>query len=343
MMTCRVTGGVDTHRDVHVAAAVDELGRELGTRAFASTQRGYAALLEWLRSFGELQRVGIEGTGSYGAGLQRALAAADVETVEVDRPDRKARRWQGKDDTVDAFAAARMTLAQIRTTIPKQRTGTVESLRVLRVARTSAVKARGDAQRQIQSLMTTAPDELRSQLRALSKPKLLARCAAMRPDRSSAADPSTAVRIALRDLARRERTLGTEIKQLDELIADLTQQANPALLEQPGVGPETAAELLQAVGDNPHRLRSEGAFAMLCGVAPLPASSGRTQRHRLNRNGNRQANRALHLIAVVRMRHHEPTRRYVAKRTADGLSNREIMRCLKRYIARDLYRLLVPN
>ena len=338
-----VTGGVDTHKDTHTAAAIDAAGRVLGSAQFPATGTGYAALLTWLQAFGILVVVGIEGTGVYGAGLARYLAGQDIAMVEIDRPDRKARRWQGKSDPVDAEAAARAALAAHRTGVPKSRDGQVEALRNLRVARRSAIAARADAQRQIKALVITAPEVLRTHLRGLKNRELIGVCATALPDPAHAADPATAAQLALRALARRHQRLTAEITELDELIQPLIAATNPALLELNGVGPDVAGQLLVTAGDNPGRLRSEAAFAMLCGVAPLPASSGRTQRHRLNRGGDRQANSALHRIVVCRLRWHTQTRDYMQRRTKEGMSKPEIMRCLKRYIAREIYKIICPK
>jgi transposase len=342
--TCEVTGGVDTHKDSHTAAAVDGAGRTLGVAQFPTTPAGYAALLSWLRSFGTLVLVGIEGTGVYGAGLALHLHTAGVALVEIDRPDRKARRWQGKSDPVDAEAAARAALAGRRTGVPKRRDGQVEALRALRVAQRSAVAQRADAQRRMKALLVTAPDQLRAQLRGLGTRELVKTCAAARPDRTRAGDPATATRLALRSLARRHQQLSAEIDELDALIAPLVAAINPTLCALLGVGPDVAGQLLVTAGENPERLRSEAAFAMLCGAAPLPASSGRTVRYRLNRGGDRQANCALHRIVVCRLRWDPRTRAYAQRRTAAGKSNKEIIRCLKRYVAREVYTaLLTPN
>jgi transposase len=338
-----VTGGVDTHKDTHTAAAIDSGGKLLGVQQFPTTPAGYHALLAWLRSFGTLALVGIEGTGAYGAGLAAQLRLTGVVTVEIDRPDRKTRRWQGKSDPVDAEAAARAALAGIRTGTPKQRDGQVEALRVVRIARRGAITARADAQRQMKALVVTAPDVLRTELRDLTNRQLIEICATRRPDRSSAADPTIATVIALRTLARRHQRLTTEIDELDELIAPLTESINPALCALNGVGPDVAGQLLVTAGENPQRLRSEAAFAMLCGAAPLPASSGRTHRHRLNRGGDRQANASLYRIVLCRLRWDPRTRAYVERRTTEGLNKKEIIRCLKRYIAREIYTALTTT
>ena len=338
-----VTGGVDTHQDTHTAAVIDMVGRVLGSQQFPATAAGYAALLAWMRGFGRLLRVGVEGTGAYGAGLARLLRDEGVDVSEVDRPDRKTRRFQGKSDPIDAIAAAKTALAGERTGTPKQRDGRVEALRNLRVARRSAVDQRADAQRQIKALIVTAPDELRARLRGLAVKDLITTCANLRPDRADAATPATATRIALRSLARRHQQLTTEIADLDELLEPLVAAINPGLLAANGVGADVAGQLLVTAGENHDRLTSEAAFAMLCGAAPIPASSGKTNRHRLNRGGDRQANKALYRVALCRLRWDPHTRAYMERRTKDGLSKKEIIRCLKRYIARELYQLIAPN
>ena len=339
--TVEVTGGVDTHKDTHTAAALDATGRTLGVAQFPTSPAGYAGLLAWLRSLGTLVLVGIEGTGVYGAGLAQYLRVAGVALVEIDRPDRKTRRWQGKSDPVDAEAAARAALAGRRTGVPKHRDGDVEALRVLRVARRSAVAGRADAQRRMKALVVTAPDTLRTVLRELSDRQLITVCATRRPDRAAVGDPTAATVIALRALARRHQQLSIEIDELDALIAPLTEAVNPTLCALLGVGPDVAGQLLVTAGQNPDRLRSEAAFAMLCGAAPLPASSGRTHRHRLNRGGDRHANCALHRIVLCRLRWDARTRAYAEKRTAEGMSKKEIIRCLKRYVAREVYTALL--
>lgn len=336
-----VTLGVDTHADIHVAAALDELGRELGTIQIPTTVRGFHRLLDWATELGVIDRIGIEGTGSWGAGLARWLRDRGLVVVEVDRPNRRVRRMQGKSDTIDALAAARAVQSGEAAGTPKTADGTVEMIRVLRVTYRSAVKDRTRAANQLHALVVTAPQELRDQLRDLKLRDLVDVAAKLRPgDRPD--DVTAATKYALRSLARRYRHLDDEAVALERQMRRLVHGFAPALVAQQGINTITAATFLVTAGDNPERLLSESSFAHLCGVAPLDASSGRQQRHRLNRGGDRQANCALHTVALVRMSHDEHTKKYVAKRTNDGKTKREIMRCLKRYIARDLYRILVP-
>jgi transposase len=335
-----VVGGIDTHKDLHAAAVLDSAGSVLGTESFSTTRAGYRALLRWMRSFGDVRRVGIEGTGSYGAGVTRHLAEAGVEVLEVDRPDRSDRRRRGKSDTLDAENAARAALAGRRTTTPKTKDGKVESLRVLRLTRSTAVKSRRVALQLLRNHIVSAPEELRDQVRNLTRMQLIRTCAAWRPDTTGFRDPVVATRLALRSLARRILELDDEVVELDDLIVQLVHELGPALVTAVGVGVEVAGQLLVTAGDNPERLRHEAGFAMLCGVAPLPASSGKTQRHRLNRGGDRAANSALHLAVITRMRVDPRTQAYVARRTAEGRTKLEIMRCLKRFVARELFFLL---
>ena len=335
-----VVGGIDTHKDLHVAAVLDTAGVVLGTESFSTTRAGYRALVRWMRSYGDVRQVGIEGTGSYGAGVTRHLNDAGIAIFEVARPDRSDRRLRGKSDTLDAESAARAVLAGRRTTTPKTKDGQVESLRVLRLTRSTAVKSRRVAMQLLRNHIVSAPEELRDQVRNLTRMQLIRTCAAWRPDTTGFRDPVVATRIALRSLARRILELNDEVADLDELIAPLVQELAPALIQAVGIGMEIAGQLLVTAGDNPDRLRNEASFAMLCGVAPLPASSGKTQRHRLNRGGDRAANSALHLAVIVRMRLDDRTRAYVARRTTDGLSKLEIIRCLKRYLAREVFALL---
>jgi transposase len=330
-----ITIGVDSHKDAHVAAAVDQLGRILATTSIPTTPQGFVQLERWASRLGQIDRFGIEGTGSFAAGLTRWLQDRGYQVIEVTRPNRQLRRRRGKSDPIDAEAAARAVLAGEATAAPKTADGAVEMLRVLRVARRSAVKAHTQAANQLASLVVTAPEPLRQQLRPLGSAQLAATAARLRPGPLST--PTAAVRLALRELARRAQTLDAEIQRLDAELARLTRAAAPGLLARRGVGADVAGALLVVAGDNPERLHSEAAFAMLCGASPLPASSGRTVRHRLNRGGDRQANNALWRVVLVRMSCDARTRSYVARRTAEGKSKREIIRCLKRYIARELY------
>jgi transposase len=331
--------GVDTHLDFHVAVALDELGRRLGDLTVPTTAKGYDSLVSWAEGFGTVRSAGLEGTGSYGAGLAHHLKAKGVEVLEVERPKRRHLRRKGKSDPIDAEAAARSVLAGDTAGEPKSGDGRVESIRTLRAVRRSAVKARTQAANQLRGLVVTAPEGLRQRLRGLSTKVLASRAVRFRPgDRP--VSPEEAMRFALRSAARRYRSLSEEIAQLDAQLAQLVAEVAPDLVALPGVGTDHAATLLMVAGDNPQRLRSEASFASLCGVSPVEASSGKVVRHRLNRGGNRDANRALHLICVVRMRVDERTRRYITRRTAEGKSKREIMRCLKRYVAREVYRIV---
>lgn len=329
-------GGIDTHADLHQAAVIDSIGRHLATQQFETTPDGYRRLLEWLCSYGEVLAVGIEGTGAYGAEVARFLTAHQLTVVEVDRPDRKARRNNGKSDSVDAYAAATAVLSGRATGTPKARNGIVEAIRALRVVRKSAVKARTQTINQIRNLLVAAPSCVRDRLRGLSTKELVDTLARSRPA-GELTDPACAVRTAMRRLARRYQALDEEIREANREIGPLVAQAAPRLIALPGIGPETAGQLLASAGDNPDRLRSEAAFAHLCGAAPVPASSGRTNRHRLNRGGDRAANNALHTIVLVRMKYDQRTQDYVTRRTAEGMTKKDIVRCLKRFVAREVY------
>jgi transposase len=339
----RIVGGVDTHADTHHAAVLQLNGGRIADAQFPATEQGYAALLKWMSGFGRLHAVGIEGTGSYGAGLTRYLHAAGVRVIEVNRPDRTQRRLRGKSDQLDAYAAADAVLARRATAIPKLGTGIAEAIRAIHLTRASAVKARTATMNELRALLVTAPAGLREQLRGLSTVALIDACARLRPS-TPLADPTQATKHALRSLARRHRALSAEITDLNTQLHALVSQACPALPALPGVGPETTAQLLITIGDNPDRLHSETAFAALCGVAPIPASSGKKSgRHRLSRGGDRQANRALYLIVCSRLATCPATRAYKARRTQEGLSTKEIIRCLKRYAAREIYKTLTSS
>jgi len=330
-----ITGGVDTHAEVHVAAALDSVGGLLGVREFPATAAGYASLLGWLDGFGTVALVGIEGTGSYGAGLARHLAAAGIRVVEVDRADRQDRHRQGKSDPLDAVSAARAAQSGRARGAPKGRDGAVEAIRALMVAKRSARAERTQTINQARALVLTGPDELRDRFAKHAAADLVAELAALRPRPGDV--PGYATRIALRELGRRAEFLDAQIARLDERIIPLVAARAPGLLALYGVGADTAALLLIAAGDHPERLRSEAAWAHLCGTAPIPASSGKVTRWRLNPGGNREANHALWRIVITRMSSHPPTRAYVDRRTKEGLSKKETIRCLKRYVAREVY------
>lgn len=331
--------GVDTHKHVHVAVAITGTGGRLDELSFPTTTAGYDQALIWAKGFGSVACVGIEGTSSYGKGLTRHLANAGIPTVEITRPPRAIdRRRHGKSDSIDAELAARQVLSGQATAAPKTGEGSVEDLRVLRIVRSGAVKARTQAMVTLKSMLVTANQDLREQLAGLSAKKLVTACAALdtTPGRAG-----SALATSLVSLAGRWLSLDAEITALDPQIRRLTNATAPQLLERPGIGPESAGELLVAFGDNRDRLHTDAEFARLCGVCPIPTGSGATNgRHRLNRGGNRQANAALHRIAIVRIRCHEPTQNYLARRLAEGKTRKETIRCIKRYIAREIFNLL---
>ncbi len=328
--------GIDTHKDTHAAVALTALGMRLGATTIPANRAGYRRVELWARSFGTVTAFGIEGTGSYGAGLARALREAGHRVLEVIRPDRSARRRNGKSDTLDAEAAARAVLSGQATAEPKTGTSSVEMIRHLKIARDAAVKAKTQAMLTLKSIIVSAPADLREQLeRTAGKIAFVRRLAALRP--GPIISTTASAKAALRATARRWLALHEEIEAHDRDLDALVSATAPQLTRAPGIANTTAAELLLLVGDNPERIRSEGAFAKLCGACPIPASSGKTNRHRLNRGGNRQANAALHRVVVTRMRVHTPTIEYVRRRTGEGKTKPEIMRCLKRYVAREVF------
>ena len=333
--------GVDTHLDKHVGVIIDDLGKFLGHLSIETNLAGYQQLLKWAQSFGDLQRAGIEGTGTYGAGLARFLSEQGVQVLEINRPDRSMRRFRGKSDPTDAESAARTVLSGKTCAIPKLQSGAAEAMRIVSVARRSAVKARTQTINQLRGLLISAPDKIRSKLWK-SKPQECVKCCA---HLRTLGETNWSITLAktLRLLAKRWLYLTEELKELDKSLEHLTTYGAKRMRQQFGVGPQTAATLLAVAGDNPERLRSEAALASLCGVNPLEASSGKTVRHRLNRGGNRAANNALWTIAMVRMRSDPRTQAYVARRTLEGKSLKEIHRCLKRYIIRELYPLILAD
>ena len=331
----QVVIGVDTHQDQHVAVAIDQQGVRLAQRSAPATSCGYGQLERWSRRLGEVRAFGVEGTGSYGAGLARFLTGRGFTVVEVNRPDRSTRYRKGQSDPTDAEAAARAVLAGVANATPKSGEGETEMIRMLKSTKDSAVKARTQAVNQMKALVVTAPAGLRETLDGLTATALAARCRSFRP--GGLGDPTAASKYALRSLARRYLQLDKEIRGLRAELERLTSMAAPALVSMFGVGPDTAAALLISAGSNPERIHSEAAFASLCGVSPIPASSGKTNRHRLNRGGHRQANAALHRIVVVRLRHDPRTQAYMHRRTREGMSKAEVIRCLKRYVAREIF------
>jgi transposase len=336
-MVSGVVGGVDTHADQHVVAAIDANGGMLGTEAFPADESGYEALLAWLVSHGEVEKVGVEGTGSWGVGLARFLHRHEVMVVEVDRPNRQHRRRVGKSDDTDAISAARAALSGSASVVPKTRDGRVEEIRILLVARRSGREQRIQTLNQLRHLIFTAPEPIRARFKDRCKAGLITEVAKLRPRQGS--DPiSYTTLMVMRGLARRIQHVDDEMRVIDSRLSNLIGETAPSLLECYGVGIDTAASLLVTAGDNPERLRSEASWAHLCGVTPIPASSGKTTRHRLNRGGDRHANAALYRIVLTRMSSDPRTRTYVTRRRAEGRSNREIIRCLKRYVARETFK-----
>ena len=336
-MVRNVVGGVDTHADTHVAAVIDSNGGLLGVEAFPADAAGYEGLLGWLAGFGAVAQVGVEGTGSWGVGLSRFLTETGIEVVEVDRPNRQVRRKVGKSDATDAVAAARAVLSGAAAVTPKSRNGPVEQMRVLLVARRSARAQRIQSLNQLRHLVFTAPEPIRVRFKDRYKTGLVTEAANMRPRMGS--DPVVfTTNVVIRDLARRIEGLNAEMKQIDRSLVALLGDTAPSLLALYGLGPDTAATLLVAAGDNPDRLHNEGSWAHLCGVTPIPASSGKVTRYRLNRGGDRHANSALYRIVLTRMSNHPETRTYMTRRRAEGMGTAEIMRCLKRYVARQVFK-----
>jgi hypothetical protein len=327
--------GVDTHKLCHHAAVLDQNGVKLGDREFAATSAGYRELASWLESLGTIDRVGIECSGSFGSGLTRFLRARSVDVFEVNQPHRHLRSRVGKSDPIDAEAAARKVLSGESCIKPKDTTGIVESIRLVSAARTSAVRAKASATIQLKCLLVTAPAPLRESIE--DRHGVLRRCQALRADPTRLDEPLQAAKYSLRAIARRIRDLEDEVATHDTRLQDLVAQVAPTLLKRLGVGPVHAARLVVTAGENLERLTSDAAFARLCGVAPIPASSGQTRRMRLHKGGDRQANRALHLIAVVRLRYDARTRAYMVRRMEEGLSKKDVLRCLKRFIAREVF------
>jgi transposase len=334
--------GVDTHKDVHVAAVITGVGALLASRSFPTTATSYRKLLVWARTFGALRRAGVECTGSYGAALARQLRAAGIEVVEVNQPDKATRRRRGKSDPIDAEAAAEAVLSGRATATAKTGDGPVEMIRMFKLAKGSAIKSRTQAINQLKAVLVAADPALRESLSGLSSRVLIRHCAQLQAGLPS--DAASAAAYTMRLLARRILELTAEIHDLNQRITHAVNRHTPKLLQRPGVGPDCAAALLIAAGDNPQRLGGEASYAALCGASPVEASSGKTRRLRLNRGGDRQANAALYRIALSRLRWDPRTRDYLARRISEGKTRREAICCLKRYIAREIYQIISePN
>lgn len=333
--------GVDTHAETHTAAVVTGGGVLLDVRTFPATHVGYEQMLSWARGYGSLGRAGVECTGSYGKALTRHLNAAGIEVIEVSSPDKATRRRRGKTDALDAEAAALSVLNGRAAATPKAGDGPVEMIRMFKLAKSSAIKARTQAINQLKAVLVAADPTVRQTMATLSGPVLIRRCAQLQA--TNPRDITSAATYTLRLLASRILDLTAEINDLTRQITDAITAHTPSLLERTGVGPDCAAAFLLAAGDNPDRLTGEASYAALCGASPVEASSGKSQRARLNRGGDRQANAALYRVVITRMRWDERTRTYVERRTAQGKTRREIIRCLKRYVAREIYQIITRS
>lgn len=334
--------GVGTHKHIHVAAVMDSIGGILATLTIATNATGYKQLLEWAAGFGKIIAFGIEGTGCYGAPLTSFLRCRDHKVIEVARPDRRLRRLNGKSDTLDAENAARAVLAGFATAVPKSANGAVEMIRQLKLAHDTAVKDRTGAMVTFKAMLVHASEDLRRETSGKTQKMIARHCAALRPRGPNI--PEDANRHVLRSIAKRWIALNDEVTELAGMIKDLVAQRAPHLLECFGIGVDTAAEILIVAGDNPERIKSEAAFAKLAGINPIPAGSGMTSgKHHINQGGRRQLNAAIYRTVIGRMRFHEPTIAYVARRTAEGKSKRDIIRCLKRYVIREVYHLVKTN
>ena len=332
--------GVDTHKDFHHVAAITTLGAAVADRQFPATPAGYGEVLDWVAGHGQVLRAGVEGTGSYGAGLTKRFRVAGIEVVDVIAPDKQERRLRGKTDQIDAYSAARAVLAQRATTVPKTRDGHVEAIRVLHTTKQLVIKQSTETMNQLKSLVVSAPETLREKLAGLTGKPLSRACTRLRVLKTD--DLVTRhTKTALKALGNRHLALQAEAATLLKDYQGLVQDYGPELLAVHGVGPDVAASLLSVTGENVDRITSESALAHLCGAAPIPASSGKTNRYRLNRGGNRQGNAALHRIIVSRLKGHQATKDYMTKSLARGKSKREAMRLLKRYVCREIHPILI--
>ena len=334
----RIYAGVDTHSDTHTLALIDEYGRPLATQTFTADPTGYERLAAMIGDPDACLGIGVEGTNSYGAAPARRLVEAGYDVHEVLRPKRAVRRRDGKSDPVDALAAARSVLAGDGTSVPKSADGWVEALRALNAERAQLVTAMTALSNSATGLLTTAPEHIRERYRGLRTPIRMRRLAVCRPSGNMV---EQGMLVALKAAGKAWKALKEQADLLEKNMRLILEEHARPLLDIYCASTVTAATLAIVAGDNPERIRSEAAFAKLCGACPIPASSGKTNRHRLNKGGNRQGNSALHHIAIVRMRYHQPTRDYVNRKTGEGKGKMEIIRCLKRFIAREAYRALV--
>lgn len=330
--------GVDTHKDLHVGVVTDLLGKAIGHCEIEVSSQGFSELVAWAKTLGAPKRAGVEGTGSYGKSLAAYLLAEGIEVLEINRPNRQHRRRHGKSDVADALGAAKAVLSGEALAMPKNNHGSVESMRVLMVARDSAIDGKTRAANRLESLLITAPIEFEEQFAGLTRGQQAKKAVEFRIT-ENVSDPVSALKMAMGSLAKQYLESQSEAKMLEQQIAALVSHQAPTLLAEKGVGVLSVATLLIACGQNPTRITSESKFAALCGVSPVDASSGKvSNRHRLNRGGNRQANRALYIIALVRLRHDEETKEYVARKIEEGKTIREAIRCLKRFIARRIHK-----
>lgn len=333
----QIFAGIDTHADTHHVAIITDYGKQVVDQEFLATSSGYRKIIDFITTHGIPGGVGVEGTGTYGAALTKALRRAGIPVTEVNRTNRQQRRNHGKSDPLDAYQAAQSVLAGTSTAVPKAKDGPVECLRVLRAGRASAIKSRTATINQIRDLLVSAEDTVRTKYRGIPTIPMIAMMAKSRPT-GHPANPGYVTSRVLKTLAQRYQYLTTEIEEAGTSLQEILDLYAPLLCDLPGVGTDVASQLLVTMGDNKERINNEAQFAALAGVAPVPASSGKSTRHRLSRGGDRQANSALHHVVLVRMGSDTRTKEYVDKRTAEGKSKREIMRCLKRYVAREVYR-----
>lgn len=337
-----LVAGVDTHADTHTLAILTGTGTVIMTETFTANRSGYHKLIAALDAAGQVAIIGVEGTNSYGAGLTRSLLEADYTVHEVLRPTRQVRRMDGKSDPIDAVEAAHTVLSGRGVSIVKDSASPAESLRFLLAARNQMIHTTTALASSMASLLVTAPETVRAKYRDLNTTTLVRRLAASRPDHNCDSVHAVVTQ-SLREMAKAHQDAKSRAERLQERMRALLEAYYPAVLGVYGAGPVVAAQLVVTAGGNPGRIRSEAAFAHLCGAAPIPASSGKTNRHRLNRGGDRRGNTALHRIALIRMQRDPRTKEYVARRRSEGKNTREIMRCLKRAIAREIYRVLTSN